>query len=60
LFDSSYIFGTPDECLAMLNELRAMGIQDVICNLNFAGVLEQRQVLDSMQLFAAKVMPQLA
>jgi alkanesulfonate monooxygenase SsuD/methylene tetrahydromethanopterin reductase-like flavin-dependent oxidoreductase (luciferase family) len=60
LFDSSYIFGTPDECLAKLGELRAMGIQDVICNLNFAGVLEHRQVLDSMQLFAAKVMPQLA
>jgi len=60
LFDSSYIFGTPDECVVRLSELRAMGIQEVICNMNFAGVLEHRQVLDSMQLFAAKVMPQLA
>jgi alkanesulfonate monooxygenase SsuD/methylene tetrahydromethanopterin reductase-like flavin-dependent oxidoreductase (luciferase family) len=60
LFDSSYIFGTPDECAARLRELRAMGIEEVICNMNFAGVLEHRRVLDSMQLFAAKVMPQLA
>ena len=60
LFDSSYIFGTPDECVARLGELHAMGLQEVICNMNFAGVLEHRQVLDSMQLFAANVMPQLA
>ena len=60
LFDSSYIFGTPEECLAALSELRAVGIQEVICNMNFAGVLDHRQVLDSMQLFATKVMPQLA
>jgi hypothetical protein len=60
LFDSSYIFGTPDECLTSLSELRAVGIEDVICNMNFAGVLEHRQVLHSMTLFASKVMPQLA
>jgi alkanesulfonate monooxygenase SsuD/methylene tetrahydromethanopterin reductase-like flavin-dependent oxidoreductase (luciferase family) len=60
LFDSSYIFGTPEECLAALSELRAVGIEEVICNMNFAGVLDHRQVLHSMQLFAAKVMPQLA
>jgi alkanesulfonate monooxygenase SsuD/methylene tetrahydromethanopterin reductase-like flavin-dependent oxidoreductase (luciferase family) len=59
LFDSSYIFGTPDECLELLRELQAMEIQEVICNMNFAGVLEHRQVLRSMELFAAKVMPQL-
>jgi alkanesulfonate monooxygenase SsuD/methylene tetrahydromethanopterin reductase-like flavin-dependent oxidoreductase (luciferase family) len=59
LFDSSYIFGTPEECLTALSELRAVGIEDVICNMNFAGVLEHRQVLHSMQLFATKVMPQL-
>jgi alkanesulfonate monooxygenase SsuD/methylene tetrahydromethanopterin reductase-like flavin-dependent oxidoreductase (luciferase family) len=59
LFDSSYVFGTSDECLKILSELRAMGIQEVICNLNFAGVLEHRQVLRSMELFASKVMPQL-
>jgi alkanesulfonate monooxygenase SsuD/methylene tetrahydromethanopterin reductase-like flavin-dependent oxidoreductase (luciferase family) len=60
LFDSSYIFGTPEECLAALSALRAVGIEEVICNMNFAGVLDHRQVLDSMQLFAASVMPQLA
>jgi alkanesulfonate monooxygenase SsuD/methylene tetrahydromethanopterin reductase-like flavin-dependent oxidoreductase (luciferase family) len=60
LFDSSYIFGTPEECLAALGELRAVGIEEVICNMNFAGVLDHRQVLHSMQLFAAKVMPRLA
>jgi alkanesulfonate monooxygenase SsuD/methylene tetrahydromethanopterin reductase-like flavin-dependent oxidoreductase (luciferase family) len=59
LFDSSYIFGTPDECLASLRELHAVGINEVICNMNFAGVLEHRQVLHSMQLFASTVMPQL-
>jgi alkanesulfonate monooxygenase SsuD/methylene tetrahydromethanopterin reductase-like flavin-dependent oxidoreductase (luciferase family) len=60
LFDSSYIFGTPEECLVALSELRAVGIEEVICNMNFAGVLDHRQVLHSMQLFAASVMPQLA
>ena len=30
------------------------------CNMNFAGVLDHRQVLHSMQLFATSVMPQLA
>jgi alkanesulfonate monooxygenase SsuD/methylene tetrahydromethanopterin reductase-like flavin-dependent oxidoreductase (luciferase family) len=59
LLDSSYIFGTPDECLASLRELRAVGIAEVVCNMNFAGVLEHRQVLHSMQLFASEVMPQL-
>jgi alkanesulfonate monooxygenase SsuD/methylene tetrahydromethanopterin reductase-like flavin-dependent oxidoreductase (luciferase family) len=59
LFDSSYVFGTPDECLKILHELRAMGIQEVICNMNFSGVLEHRQVLRSMELLASKVMPQL-
>ena len=43
-----------------LSELRAVGIEEVICNMNFAGVLDHRQVLHSMQLFAANVMPQLA
>jgi alkanesulfonate monooxygenase SsuD/methylene tetrahydromethanopterin reductase-like flavin-dependent oxidoreductase (luciferase family) len=60
LFDSSYIFGTPDKCVALLSELRAMGIQEVICNMNFAGVLEHHRVLHSMQLFATKVVPLLA
>jgi len=41
-------------------ELRTVGLQDVICNMNFAGALDHRQVLHSMQLFATKVMPQLA
>jgi hypothetical protein len=59
MFDSSYMFGTPEECLTVLSELRAVGIEDVICNMNFAGVLAHRQVLQSMQLFATKVMPQL-
>lgn len=60
LFDSSFLFGTPDTCLGMLSELRAVGIQEVICNMNFAGVLERRQVLRSMELFASKVMAPLA
>jgi alkanesulfonate monooxygenase SsuD/methylene tetrahydromethanopterin reductase-like flavin-dependent oxidoreductase (luciferase family) len=60
LFDSSYLFGTPEECLAILTELRAVGIQEVICNMNFAGALDHRQVLRSMELFASQVMPHLA
>jgi alkanesulfonate monooxygenase SsuD/methylene tetrahydromethanopterin reductase-like flavin-dependent oxidoreductase (luciferase family) len=60
LFDSSYLFGTPEECLGILEELRAMGIHDIICNLNFAGMLEHRQALRSMELFASKVMARLA
>ena len=60
LFDSSYLFGTPEECLARLEELRAMGIHEIVCNLNFAGMLEQRQALRSMELFAFKVMARLS
>lgn len=59
LFDSSYLFGTPEECLEMLEELQAMSIHEIICNLNFAGMLEHRQALHSMELFAAKVMAHL-
>jgi hypothetical protein len=47
-------------CLAALSELRAVGIEEVICHMNCAGGLEHRQLLPSMQLFAAEVMPQLA
>jgi alkanesulfonate monooxygenase SsuD/methylene tetrahydromethanopterin reductase-like flavin-dependent oxidoreductase (luciferase family) len=60
LCDSASIFGTPDDCLARLREVRAMGIREVICTMNFAGVREHRQVLDSMALFASKVMPRSA
>jgi alkanesulfonate monooxygenase SsuD/methylene tetrahydromethanopterin reductase-like flavin-dependent oxidoreductase (luciferase family) len=59
LFDSSYLFGTPEECLRMLHELRAMGIHDIVCNMNFAGMLDHHQALRSMELFATKVMPHL-
>jgi hypothetical protein len=30
------------ECLAALSELRAVGVEEAICNMNFAGVLEHR------------------
>jgi hypothetical protein len=36
------------------------GHPGVICNMNFGGMLEHGQVLRSMELFASKVMPQLA
>lgn len=55
LFNSSYRFGTPEECLEMLEELQAMGIHEINCNLDFAGMLEHRRALRSMELFASKV-----
>ena len=49
------LFGTPEECLEMLEELQAMGLHEIICNLDFAGMLEHRRALRSMELFASKV-----
>ncbi len=57
LLDRYFVMGRPETCIARLKELQAaMGIDHFNANFWF-GDLEQDQVLRSMELFAAEVMP---
>jgi luciferase family oxidoreductase group 1 len=57
LLDRYFVMGTPETCIARLTELReAMGIDHFNANFWF-GDLPQKQMLDSMKLFAEEVMP---
>ena len=58
LYENRAIIGTPDQCVAKLNELRAQGIEYFVCNIAF-GSMEHRKVMSSMELFAREVMPRL-
>ena len=57
LLDRFFIMGTPERCIAKLDELRgAMKMNHFNCSFWF-GDLSQEQVLRSMTLFAEEVMP---
>ena len=50
------LFGTP-ECVAeRIEGLRHAGVENLIFFINYGGI-EHRKVLDSLELFATKVMP---
>ena len=51
------LFGTPDTVSEGIERLRRMGVENVIFFVNYGG-FEHRKVLGSLELFAAKVMPQ--
>jgi alkanesulfonate monooxygenase SsuD/methylene tetrahydromethanopterin reductase-like flavin-dependent oxidoreductase (luciferase family) len=54
------IFDTPEVCLERLQHLREeFNVGRVICWFNIGGMLPHAQVMRSMELFAAKVMPHL-
>jgi alkanesulfonate monooxygenase SsuD/methylene tetrahydromethanopterin reductase-like flavin-dependent oxidoreductase (luciferase family) len=52
------IFGTPAACVERLHQLREeLNPGRVICWFNFGGLVPHRQVMRSMELFSARVMP---
>ncbi len=57
LLDRYFVMGTPDTCIAKIKQLReVMGTDHFNANFWF-GDLSQKQVLDSMKLFAEEVLP---
>jgi alkanesulfonate monooxygenase SsuD/methylene tetrahydromethanopterin reductase-like flavin-dependent oxidoreductase (luciferase family) len=57
LLEKFAVIGTPDTCIRQIRRLQdAMGIDHFNCSFSF-GDLTQDQVLRSMRLFAAEVMP---
>ncbi len=57
--DRSYLFGTPEECVAKLHQLEALGVSDVIVRMQWFD-LPHEVVLSSLDLFARHVLPELA
>ena len=51
------LFGCPDYIAEQVANLRESGVENLIFFVNFGGIENQR-VLDSLELFAAEVMPQ--
>ena len=57
--DNVMLFGSPDYIAEQVANLRESGVENLIFFVNFGGIESQR-VLDSLELFAAEVMPQFA
>lgn len=62
LYDELYaermlMVGSPQRCAEQIAEIAATGTNYVIFSMNFAG-MEQRSILDSMEIMAKQVMPQ--
>ena len=55
--DNVMLFGCPDYIAEQVANLRESGVENLIFFVNFGGIENQR-VLDSLELFAAEVMPQ--
>ena len=55
----SSVFGAPDSCTAMLERVRATGIEHVIFFVHVGG-LAPAKIMASMRLFAQEVLPRLA
>ena len=53
------LFGKPDDIAERIGRLRDSGVENLIFFVNFGGI-EHQKVLDSLELFAAEVMPQFA
>lgn len=51
------LFGNPGHIAERIGQLREAGVENLIFFVNFGGIEHQR-VLDSLELFAAEVMPQ--
>jgi len=50
------LFGTPEDVAERIAWLRHAGVENLIFFINYGGI-ENRKVLDSLELFATKVMP---
>ena len=57
--DNVMLFGSPDHIAERVGRLRDSGAENLIFFVNFGGI-EHQKVLDSLELFAAEVMPQFA
>ena len=55
--DDVMLFGSPQHIAGRIEYLRDSGAESLILFVNFGGI-ENRKVLDSLELFAAEVMPQ--
>jgi len=56
MWENVAIFGAPEFVAERIEGLRQSGIENLIFFVNYGGI-EHRKVLDSLELFAAKVMP---
>jgi probable F420-dependent oxidoreductase len=53
---ASALFGSPETCIEMLEQLREIGIERVIGFAHIGG-LEHRKIVESLKLFATEVLP---
>ncbi|NNL66919.1 MAG: LLM class flavin-dependent oxidoreductase, partial [Myxococcales bacterium] len=58
-FDSSALFGTPEHCLALIQQLQAAGVDDIACLIDF-GVASETVLAHLPRLKELKEMAQLA
>jgi alkanesulfonate monooxygenase SsuD/methylene tetrahydromethanopterin reductase-like flavin-dependent oxidoreductase (luciferase family) len=56
MWENVTIFGTPESVAERIEALRHSGVENLIFFVNYGGI-EHRKVLDSLELFATKVMP---
>jgi alkanesulfonate monooxygenase SsuD/methylene tetrahydromethanopterin reductase-like flavin-dependent oxidoreductase (luciferase family) len=59
MFENVALFGTPGQVAERVENLRQSGVENLIFFINYGGI-EHRKVMDSLELFAAQVMPQFA
>jgi alkanesulfonate monooxygenase SsuD/methylene tetrahydromethanopterin reductase-like flavin-dependent oxidoreductase (luciferase family) len=55
---NNIIIGTPERCIETLERYRALGIDNLMLNMNFGA--SHRDVMRSLELFATRVMPHFA
>lgn len=55
---NNIIIGSPDQCIETLERYRALGIHNMMLNMNFGA--SHRDVMRSLELFATRVMPHFA
>jgi alkanesulfonate monooxygenase SsuD/methylene tetrahydromethanopterin reductase-like flavin-dependent oxidoreductase (luciferase family) len=56
MWEQVVLFGTPEDVGERIAGLRQAGVENLIFFINYGGI-ENQKVLDSLELFAAKVMP---
>jgi alkanesulfonate monooxygenase SsuD/methylene tetrahydromethanopterin reductase-like flavin-dependent oxidoreductase (luciferase family) len=56
MLDNVTLFGTPDFVSQRIDRLRQAGVENLIFFVNFGGI-ENRKVMNSLELFAREVMP---
>ncbi len=56
MWEQVVLFGTPEDVAERIEGLRHAGVENLIFFINYGGI-ENQKVLDSLELFATKVMP---